>query len=98
MNMEDGSLGIYKASLVSLEETGSAQDAAGRLSIANEEGEIGQTGRLRYRLQTEPYPLCIPAACIYEEDESWYVYVAEEQEGILGTEWRVRPVWEQSNR
>ena len=64
VTMEDGSLGIYKASLVSLEETGSGQDAVGRLSIANEEGEIGRTGRLRYRQQTEPYPLCIPAACI----------------------------------
>ena len=34
------------------------------------------------------------AECIHgEEQGGYYVYVAEEREGILGTEWKVRKVF-----
>ncbi len=55
---------------------------------------IGQNVELSYRGQTERFSTCIPAECIHgEEQGGYYVYVAEEREGILGTEWKVRKVF-----
>lgn len=65
--------------------------AMGRLSFESGELEIGQNVQLRYKMQTENYALCIPVECIYGE-ENKFVYIAEEREGILGTEWKVRKV------
>lgn len=55
---------------------------------------IGQTVELSYRLQTQNYAACISSLCIHEDvGGGSYVYVAEEREGILGTEWKVRKVF-----
>ena len=64
---------------------------AGRLAFENEELKIGQSVQLKYRVQTENYAICIPVDCIYG-DENKFVYIAEEREGILGTEWKVQSV------
>ncbi|MDE6699526.1 MAG: hypothetical protein K2K10_00700 [Acetatifactor sp.] len=53
---------------------------------------IGQTVEVSCRWQTENYAACIPSLCIHDEEGADYVYVAEEREGILGTEWKVRKV------
>ena len=68
-------------------------EAQGKLSFESTEVMIGQTAQLSYKMQTETYLTCIEWNCIYQESESdSYVYVAEEREGILGTEWKVRKV------
>lgn len=55
---------------------------------------IGQNVELSYRGQTDHFNTCISAACVHREEQGGnYVYVAEEREGILGTEWRVRKVY-----
>ncbi|MDE6016354.1 MAG: HlyD family secretion protein [Acetatifactor sp.] len=54
---------------------------------------IGQTVEVSCRWQTENYAACIPSLCIHDEEGADYVYVAEEREGILGTEWKVRKVF-----
>lgn len=53
---------------------------------------IGQTVEVSCRWQTENYAACISSLCIHDEEGADYVYVAEEREGILGTEWKVRKV------
>lgn len=54
---------------------------------------IGQTVELSCRVQTENYDTCLPISCLYlDENNGYYVYVAEEREGILGTQWQVRMV------
>lgn len=53
---------------------------------------IGQTVELSCFRYTENYATCISSLCIHDEEGS-YVYVAEEREGILGTEWKVRKVF-----
>lgn len=53
---------------------------------------IGQTVELSCFRYTENYAACISSLCIHDEEGS-YVYVAEEREGILGTEWKVRKVF-----
>lgn len=65
----------------------------GKLSMGETRLPIGQTVELSYQTQTSAYDLCVPIECVYQEGENqYYVYVAEEREGILGTEWRVRKV------
>ena len=55
--------------------------------------EIGQNVELSYRMQTDNYITCVPALCVHNDEQGGnYVYVAEEREGILGAEWRVRKV------
>lgn len=55
---------------------------------------IGQNVELSCRMQTENYMTCIPAVGIHSDEQGGsYVYVAEEREGILGTEWRARKVY-----
>lgn len=67
---------------------GGAETYVGELQLS-----IGQTVELSYQTQSTIYYTCIPKECIYQEGENrYYVYIAEEKEGILGTEWRVRKV------
>lgn len=54
---------------------------------------IGQTVELSCFRYTENYAACISSLCIHDEEGASYVYVAEEREGILGTEWKVRKVF-----
>lgn len=90
--MPDGSRATGTALLDYLEkgEDGMVQ---GRLSFDLQGMAIGQTAELTYRMQTDSYSTCISRNCVYQEGESgYYVYIAEEREGILGTEWKVRKV------
>lgn len=52
----------------------------------------GQTVSMNYGCNSESYNMVIPASAFYEEMGSGYVYVIEEVEGILGTEYRTRKV------
>lgn len=74
-------------------ENGGGGTVYGKLSMGEIRLPIGQTVELSYQTQTSAYDLCVPIECVYREGENqYYVYVAEEREGILGTEWRVRKV------
>ena len=65
----------------------------GRLSYDLQGMAIGQTAELTLRVQTDSYSACISRNCLFQEGEdNYYIYIAEEQEGILGTEWKVRKV------
>lgn len=88
--MPDGSRAAGTA-LVEYLEKGQDGTVQARLSFDLQEMAIGQAAELTYRMQTESYSTCISQNCVYKEGEnSYYVYVAEEREGILGTEWKVR--------
>lgn len=65
--------------------------AKGQMEFKNTEIPIGQTAQLSYTWQSETYETCISSRALHREGESerYYVYVAEEYDGILGTEWRV---------
>ena len=58
----------------------------------NKDLKIGQNVDLSLRAQTENFITCVPFSCLQQDGPTWYVYVAEEKEGILGTEWTVRRV------
>ncbi|HBA46482.1 MAG TPA: hypothetical protein DCZ91_01495 [Lachnospiraceae bacterium] len=88
--MPDGSRAAGEA-LVDYLEKGQDGTVQARLSYDLQEMDLGQAAELTYRMQTESYSICISRNCVYKEGEnSYYVYVAEEREGILGTEWKVR--------
>lgn len=53
---------------------------------------IGQGVTLKYQFVTESYPTVISSQAIVKENELYFVYVVEEQEGFLGTEQRVRRI------
>ena len=90
--MPDGSRATGTALLDYLEK-GEDGIVQGRLSFDLQGMAIGQTAELTYRMQTDSYSTCISRNCVYQEGESgYYVYIAEEREGILGTEWKVRKV------
>lgn len=90
--MPDGSRATGTA-LVDYLEKGQDGAVQARLSFDLQEMALGQAAELTYRMQTESYSTCISQNCVYKEGEnSYYVYAAEEREGILGTEWKVRKV------
>lgn len=69
-------------------------DTLAEVHIEDSEMKIGQNVELSYRAQTENYAACVPVRCVHSDGQGGdYVYVAEEREGILGTEWRVRKVF-----
>lgn len=92
--MPDGSR-ITGTALVDYVEKGADGRFNARLSFDQPEISIGQTVELSCRMQTENYTACVPVNCIYAQDITgeFYVYIAEEQRGILGTEWKVRKVF-----
>lgn len=94
--MPDGSRIIGKA-LVDYAEKGENGRIYARLSFDQPEISIGQSVELGCRIQTENYGTCVPVNCIYTEEVTgvFYVYIAEERQGILGTEWKVRKVFVQ---
>ncbi len=64
-----------------------------RMFVENEEILIGQTMLFSITKQSEPYNMCIPMQALYKSEvETYYVFVIEEQEGILGSEWRARKI------
>ena len=90
--MPDGSRETGEA-LVEYLEKGQDGTVQARLSFELQEMALGQAAELTYRMQTESYSTCISQECVYREGENnYYVYVVEEREGILGTEWKVRRV------
>lgn len=92
--MSDGSR-ITGTAQVDYVEKGADGMFYARLSFDRPEISIGQTVELSCRMQTENYTVCVPVNCIYTEDimGAFYVYIAEERQGILGTEWKVRKVF-----
>lgn len=52
----------------------------------------GQTVQMSYSCSSESYETVIPVSALYQENTSCYVYVLEQTEGILGTEYRPRKV------
>ena len=60
--------------------------------LENQELPIGQTVELSYRAQSENYSTCVPQSSLLT-DGRFYVFVAQEWEGILGTEWHVKKVY-----
>ena len=92
--MSDGSR-ITGTAQVEYVEKGADGMFYARLSFDRPEISIGQTVELSCRMQTENYTVCVPVNCIYTEDimGAFYVYIAEERQGILGTEWKVRKVF-----
>lgn len=92
--MSDGSR-ITGTAQVDYVEKGADGMFYARLSFDRPEISIGQTVELSCRIQTENYTVCVPVNCIYTEDimGAFYVYIAEERQGILGTEWKVRKVF-----
>ena len=92
MTMPDGSKASGTA-LVEDQEKDSEGNTNVKLSFEGLETVIGQTVQLSYRMQTDTYSVCIPVTSLYQESEdSYYVFIAEEQEGILGTEWKVKKI------
>ena len=69
-------------------------EVVGEIILEIEEIAIGQTAQLSCNKQTDVYETCINKAALYSNQYgNYYVYVAEEQDGILGTEWKVRTVF-----
>ena len=91
--MPDGSR-MTGTALVDYVEKGADGRFHARLSFDQPEISIGQTVELSCRMQTENYTTCVPVNCFYTEDTTgaFYVYIAEERQGILGTEWKVRKI------
>ena len=90
--MPDGSR-LTGAAVADYLEKGEDGTVRARFSFDLEGMSIGQSAELSYRMQTDSYNICVANSCIYREtDNSDYVYLAEEREGILGTEWKVRKV------
>ena len=88
--MPDGSRLTGTAVLEYLEKGADGLTRA-RFSFELEGMTIGQSAELSCRLQTDTYSTCISRNCLYQEGEdSYYVYILQESEGILGTEWKVR--------
>lgn len=93
--MSDGNR-ITGTALVDYVEKGADGRLYARLSFDQPEISIGQSVELSCWIQTENYGTCVPAACVYEEGaDTFYVYIAEERQGILGAEWKVRKVYVQ---
>lgn len=53
---------------------------------------IGQGVTLKYQFVSEIYSSVVSNQAVVEENQLYYVYVVEEQEGFLGTEERVRKI------
>lgn len=65
----------------------------GEMFFENDNVALGQTAELSYKKRTDIYAMCIRKDLIHQSGVTGNcVYVVEEYEGILGTEWRVRSV------
>lgn len=91
-NQEDGTRINTSVAIAYLEKLENG-DTLAEMSGEGLDINIGQTVELSCRRQTENYTACISSLCIHDEEGASYVYVAEEREGILGTEWKVRKVF-----
>lgn len=92
MTMPDGSR-VTGTAIVEDQEKEAEGSSSAKLSFEGLEAVIGQSMQLSYRMQTDTYATCISRASLYQESENtYYVFIAEEREGILGTEWKVRKI------
>lgn len=90
--MPDGSRGVGTALLEDQEE-GEDGNSYAKLSFEGLALEIGQSAQLSYKQHSETYSTCISRMSLQQESENDYsIFVVEEHEGILGTEWKVRKV------
>jgi multidrug efflux pump subunit AcrA (membrane-fusion protein) len=56
--------------------------------------KVGQSVSVFHPSQTEFYDTCIPVNALYNDPYSgYYVYVAQERDGILGTQWVARRIY-----
>ncbi len=89
--LPDGSRQTGTALLEYLEE--GEESLLGELSFDLQQTRIGQSAQLSCKLQTDVFETVVQKTCIYDgPGETHYLFVAEEHQGILGTEWRVRKV------
>lgn len=92
VQLPDGSSIRDDVILEYMEETENGQ-VVGEMPYANAEVVIGQTAELSYKKQSDTYTVCINKAALYQDIQgTYYVFVVEEQNGILGEEWKVRKV------
>lgn len=59
------------------------------LTLPENTGIPGMSGTVSHTETGEKYPLCIPAAALFTKDNSSYVYVLKQREGILGQEYYI---------
>lgn len=72
-------------------ETSEDGSVAARLKLTDMDVVIGQNVDFRLNKISDPYDMCIPAGCLYQNSSGGYfVYTVEEQEGILGSQWQIR--------
>jgi multidrug efflux pump subunit AcrA (membrane-fusion protein) len=56
--------------------------------------KVGQSVSVYHPNQTEFYDTCIPVHALYKDPYAgYYVYVAQERDGILGTQWVARRIY-----
>ncbi len=68
-------------------------DVTVRMRVENEEIKIGQNVKLSITKQSDIFENCIAAESLLEDGNGLkYVYIVEQQEGIMGLEWRVRRI------
>lgn len=71
------------------------QESANGHKILHIEADVsglpaGQTVQMSYSYNSETYDMVIPRRALYQDNSLYYVYVLEQVEGILGTEYRPR--------
>ncbi len=70
-----------------------AEGAFARIELTEGEPSMGQSVTMKYTWQSDLYPAVIPVSALHGTDaQGYYVYVVEEQEGILGMEQRIRKI------
>ncbi len=70
-----------------------AEGAFARIELTEGEPSMGQSVTMKYTWQSDLYSAVIPVSALHGTDtQGYYVYVVEEQEGILGMEQRIRKI------
>lgn len=62
------------------------------LEVPAKEMEISETGEAVIQKESQAYQTCIPLSALNEEQGRYFVYVAEEEESVMGKEMVVRKV------
>lgn len=92
VKQKDGSTVTEDIVLAYLDKKSDGQ-SEGEMFFENDNVALGQTAELSYKKRTDIYHMCIRKDFIQQSGVSGKcVYIVEEYEGILGTEWRVRSV------
>lgn len=92
VKLMDGST-VTEDIILSYLEKKSNDENYGEMFFENDNVALGQTAELSYKKRTDIYDMCITKNLIHQSGVTGNcVYVVEECEGILGTEWRMRSV------